>query len=240
MFIGQLQSALRGLYGYGWGLPPPTAFNNPPQDKPGRLGDAAAGASALEVPEPPSDQPAPQRVQPGQEGQAPGNQGQSGGGSSSEGAQDSLEQAELRALQSADRQVRAHEQAHVAAGGPYVSGGASFTYQTGPDGRQYAVGGEVPIDASPVGGNPEATIKKAQTIRSAALAPADPSPQDRSVAAAAAQMEAQARLEQAQRNAQEQGLAQGQNQGPSQDAPPMTSGAPPPLVVRLRPLSIYV
>ncbi|GJL62798.1 MAG: hypothetical protein NPIRA04_14520 [Nitrospirales bacterium] len=102
------------------------------------------------------------------------------------------ETAKLRAR---DKQVRAHEQAHSAAAGGLAKGGASFTYERGPDGRQYAVGGEVNIDTSPVPGNPEATIRKAQQIRSAALAPADPSSQDRAVAASTATLEAQARQE---------------------------------------------
>ena len=54
----------------------------------------------------------------------------------------------------------------------------------------------VKIDTSS-GSTPEDTIRKAQTIRAAALAPAEPSGQDRAVAAQASQMEAQARAEQA-------------------------------------------
>ena len=74
----------------------------------------------------------------------------------------------------------------------------SFTYQNGPDGKQYAIGGEVGIDASPVAGDPEATLQKAQVIQRAALAPAEPSTQDQRVAQAAAQMMVQARQEIAQ------------------------------------------
>lgn len=103
------------------------------------------------------------------------------------------QQQMVRELQKRDREVRSHEAAHQAAGGG-LAGGASFSFQTGPDGRQYAIGGEVPIDVSG-GRTPEETIAKAQRIRSAALAPADPSPQDRAVAAMASQMEAQARRE---------------------------------------------
>lgn len=99
----------------------------------------------------------------------------------------------LSELRARDAEVRAHERAHVAAAGPYANGGPTFEYQTGPDGRQYAVGGEVSIDTSPVPGDPEATVRKAQTIKRAALAPSDPSAQDRQVAAQAAQLEAQAR-----------------------------------------------
>lgn len=103
--------------------------------------------------------------------------------------------AELAQLKATDAAVRAHEAAHVGAGGSYVQGGASFTYQEGPDGKQYAIGGEVAIDTAPVPGDPQATISKMLTVRSAALAPADPSAADRAVAASAAQQEAKARLE---------------------------------------------
>ena len=105
------------------------------------------------------------------------------------------EQAEIAKLRERDHQVRAHEQAHVAAAGGLAKGGATFSFQRGPDGKQYAVGGEVSIDTSPVSGNPEATIRKAKQIRAAALAPADPSAQDRAVAASANTLEAQARQE---------------------------------------------
>ena len=109
----------------------------------------------------------------------------------------------LEQLRQRDAEVRAHEQAHVAAGGQHVTAGASYTYETGPDGRQYAVGGEVSIDTSPVPGNPEQTEQKAQTIRRAALAPASPSPQDVKVATSAAQMEAEARMERIQNEQEE-------------------------------------
>jgi hypothetical protein len=99
----------------------------------------------------------------------------------------------LKELRARDAEVRAHEQAHLASAGPYANGAPTFEFQTGPDGRQYAVGGEVSIDSSPVPGDPEATVRKAQTIKRAALAPSDPSAQDRQVAAQAAQLEAQAR-----------------------------------------------
>lgn len=115
------------------------------------------------------------------------------------------ERRRVSELQSADRQVRAHEQAHVAVGTDLVKGGATFTYAIGPDDKRYAVAGEVSIDVSP-GRTPEETIPKAQHIRETALAPADPSPQDRKVAAAATQMEGNARGELA---AQRQDEAQG-------------------------------
>lgn len=100
--------------------------------------------------------------------------------------------AELKAI---DAKVRAHEQAHLAAAGGLAKGGASYSYTRGPDGKQYATGGEVAIDTSGVPGNPKATLAKAERIRAAALAPANPSAQDRAVAAAAASLAAQAQLE---------------------------------------------
>jgi hypothetical protein len=95
-------------------------------------------------------------------------------------------------LQARDADVHAHEQAHMAAGGSLVTGPASYTYERGPDGKQYAVGGEVSVDTSAVAGNPRATLAKAQQIQAAALAPADPSSQDQSVAGQAQAMAAQA------------------------------------------------
>ena len=104
------------------------------------------------------------------------------------------EAEEVEDLKARDGEVRRHEQAHIAAAGAYAQG-VSFEYQSGPDGRLYAVGGEVAIDTSEVPGDPDATISKARTIQSAATAPAHPSGQDRQVAAAAARMEANARME---------------------------------------------
>lgn len=105
------------------------------------------------------------------------------------------QQAVLAQLRATDRHVRAHEQAHLAAAGPYAVGGPSYSYAVGPDGNLYAVGGEVALDVSPDPSGPEATIRKARVIEAAANAPADPSTQDRMVAAAAAQMEANAQQE---------------------------------------------
>lgn len=101
------------------------------------------------------------------------------------------EKAQLRELQQRDREVRSHEQAHMAAGAGLVRGGPTYTTQRGPDGKSYAVGGQVKIDTSS-GSTPEQTVQKARQVRSAALAAGDPSGQDQQVAAAAAQMEAEA------------------------------------------------
>lgn len=103
------------------------------------------------------------------------------------------EQQQVQKLRQIDRQVRAHEAAHKAAGAG-LTGAVTYEFVRGPDGRQYAVAGEVSIDVSPAQ-TPEQTIAKAKRIQAAALAPADPSSQDRAVAAQAAQMAAKARIE---------------------------------------------
>jgi len=97
---------------------------------------------------------------------------------------------ELLKLQQRDAHVRAHEAAHQAAGGD-LTGPASFSYQLGPDGRSYAVGGEVPLHA-PSGRTPDETIALARRVRAAALAPSDPSAADLAAASAASQVELRA------------------------------------------------
>jgi hypothetical protein len=104
------------------------------------------------------------------------------------------EKQTVKELQRIDNEVRAHEQAHLAAGAGLVRGGAALEYQRGPDGKMYAVAGEVKIDISE-GKTPEETIMNMQKVIGAALAPADPSAQDRSVASLARRIEAQARME---------------------------------------------
>ncbi|HIE32789.1 MAG TPA: hypothetical protein EYP81_01900 [Thermodesulfobacteriaceae bacterium] len=106
--------------------------------------------------------------------------------------QELLEIARLRRI---DQMVRAHERAHLVAGGELVIGGPHYVYKIGPDGRQYAVGGDVQIDTSAVPGDPEATLHKAERIIRAALAPLNPSPQDLRVAMRAQMMAIKARME---------------------------------------------
>ncbi len=105
------------------------------------------------------------------------------------------DQQEISQLKQRDSEVKAHEQAHLSVAGGFAVGGASFTYQTGPNGIRYAVGGEVSISTSPVQGDPAATLKKADAIRRAALAPANPSTQDLKVAGRATSMAGKARVD---------------------------------------------
>jgi hypothetical protein len=107
--------------------------------------------------------------------------------------QDAKTKETIAKLQARDTEVRAHEAAHMAAGGG-IAGGASYDYQIGPDGKAYAVGSEVPIDISPES-DPKATEAKMQKVRAAALAPASPSPQDIKVAATASMIEMKAKIE---------------------------------------------
>ena len=131
---------------------------------------------------------------------------------------------ELAELKARDREVRAHEAVHSAAAGTLTTGGPQFTFQRGSDGRLYAVGGEVNIDTSPIPGDPQATIQKAQRIRSAALAPANPSAQDRAVATQATRLEAQAR-----RDLQQERTDRIQDSAVKRFAPP----SPPPQIFDL-------
>lgn len=110
---------------------------------------------------------------------------------------DQAEEKQVQELAQRDREVRAHEQAHARVGGQYA-GAPSYTYQQGPDGKRYAIGGEVSIDTS-AERTPEATIRKMQIVIRAATAPADPSSQDLKVA-----QQARAALQEAQAEARQQ------------------------------------
>lgn len=104
------------------------------------------------------------------------------------------EEAEIRELKQRHDEVVAHEQAHKTAGGAYA-GAISYDYQTGPDQKRYAVSGSVPIDTSPISGDPQATIRKMEQVKRAALAPAQPSAADHQVAAKAEREKMAARAE---------------------------------------------
>lgn len=104
------------------------------------------------------------------------------------------EQQKIQELKARDAEVKTHEQAHAAAGGQYA-GAPSYSYEQGPDGKRYAVDGEVPIDVSKVADDPQATIQKLQQVQAAAMAPAQPSGADLRIAAEAAQGIVQAQHE---------------------------------------------
>ncbi len=107
------------------------------------------------------------------------------------------EQQEVEELEARDEEVRVHEQAHASVGGQYA-GSPSYSYEQGPDGKRYITDGEVQIDVSPIANDPQATIEKMKQVYRAALAPAEPSAADRSVASEAQQQIAEATAELAQ------------------------------------------
>ncbi|MCF6187207.1 MAG: hypothetical protein L3J49_06990 [Desulfobulbaceae bacterium] len=123
------------------------------------------------------------------ESRTPGQTGNSSSGSPAQLTPE--EQQAVLQLKQRDIEVKAHEAAHLANAGQYAAGGPSYTYQTGPDGRRYAIGGEVPIDVGKEK-TPEQTLQKMRIVRRAAMAPANPSSADRSIAAAAGMAEAEA------------------------------------------------
>jgi len=129
-----------------------------------------------------------------EEERARGDEGPRGAGSQelSEAEEQTVSELEAR-----DREVRAHEQAHKAAAGDLAVGGVQYTYQTGPDGKRYAIGGSVDIRLQS-GSTPEETVRNMERARRAANAPQSPSGPDRAVAAKAAQYAAAARREQQQ------------------------------------------
>ncbi len=123
-----------------------------------------------------------------------------GGTNKSDGLSEA-EEKQVEKLKERDREVRAHEQAHARAGGGHA-GAPSYSYQQGPDGKRYAIGGEVSIDTS-AERTAEATIRKMQVVIRAATAPAEPSSQDLKVA-----QQARAQLQEAQAQVRQERAAE--------------------------------
>lgn len=96
-------------------------------------------------------------------------------------------------LRQIERDTIAHEQAHMSAGG-HLAGAPSYTYTRGPDGKTYITGGQVSIKI-PQGRTPQETIQLMSQVIRAAMAPANPSSQDISVASKASAIQNQARAE---------------------------------------------
>lgn len=142
--------------------------------------DSASSAKAASDPQAPDKEPKP--------GEQTTPEGQS--------VEDPQVQQQVSRLKQIEEKVKAHEAAHKAVGGNLASS-ASYSYTQGPDGRSYITGGEVQIDMSG-GSTPQETISKMQQVIRAALAPSDPSGQDRAVAAQAASQMAQAQQEKVQ------------------------------------------
>jgi hypothetical protein len=121
------------------------------------------------------------------------NRGEKDGQDLKSGADDPATEQQIKELEKIQNDVIAHEAAHKAAAGSF-GGPVSYTYTTGPDGKKYITGGEVPI-STPSTNDPEEALRNSSQVMRAALAPGDPSGQDIAVAASAAQMAASARAQ---------------------------------------------
>ena len=172
--------------------------------------DAEGGESSYAVNERQSDDS--RRGSDGKEGGS-GTGSDSGSGSEKRGGSGSTERAlngkelteqeikQVDKLKSREKEVITHELRHQSVGGQYASA-PSYGKEKGPDGRSYITDGSVQISVSEES-TPEKTISKMQQVYAAALAPAEPSSADRSVAAKAKSIEASARAELAEEKAQE-------------------------------------
>lgn len=132
------------------------------------------------------------------------------------------EKREVAQLKARDQEVRTHEQAHIAALG---GGSAHFTYEVGPDGRRYAVEGEVPVSIKSTSGDPQATIREARKVAQAAVAPAQPSGADYAARKRALDVERKAREELRDKKREEDGEAGATNSEPETKTSSSDSGA---------------
>lgn len=113
--------------------------------------------------------------------------------SSATGELTEAEAQQVEQLRQRDLEVKRHEQAHAAVGGA-ATGAPSYDYTQSPDGKRYAVSGEVSV-SFPTTQDPKRRIDELQQVKRAANAPAQPSAQDRAVAREADQRIQQAQLE---------------------------------------------
>ena len=140
----------------------------------------------------PAPSPSQQPVPPGKAVAAPATQGaRAPTAAKLSGDLSPAEKQEVARLQQRDAQVRQEENAHAANAGT-LAGPISYVYQIGPDGRQYAVGGSVPISAAAVTGDPAELRRIGARLEAAALAAVNPSAQDLSAARAGVRLYAEA------------------------------------------------
>ena len=91
------------------------------------------------------------------------------------------ERAALDRLRQIDSAVRQEEKAHAASAGS-AAGPIRYSYQTGPDGRQYATSGKVAVSFDNPTGDPARLADTANRLSAAANAATSPSAADLSVA----------------------------------------------------------
>lgn len=134
------------------------------------------------------------------------------------------EKKQAEELKKRDQEVRQHEQAHIRASGGNNIGSPQYEYVTGPDGKRYAVGGEVKVDMSKED-TPEETLEKAREIERGALASDEPSPEDRKVAQEARQMQQEARQEIAEEKGEDlKSKTKGKEEGGEKDGTKIEEG----------------
>jgi|GEM_PF-1114383 len=101
------------------------------------------------------------------------------------------EKKALDELKKRDKEVKNHEAAHT--GNPELQtiGTPSYSYVLGPDGKMYAVGGEVTISTGRIS-DPQDALRKAAALKKASLSSDNPSSADLAAASSASQMETEA------------------------------------------------
>lgn len=91
-------------------------------------------------------------------------------------------ESETSQMESRSRRIVEHENRHAAilrdAPDNTADAKPQFVHKQGPDGRKYAVAGEVNTDLKPIPGNPHATEQKAESVYRSALGNADRSQSD--------------------------------------------------------------
>ena len=198
--------------------PPQASSERPsPRPAPAETPQRAASAPLLDLRSQAAAQEAARGTEPGKQAEAPPAR-QSTGPTLDPNELTEAERKKVEELKRRDREVRAHEQAHKNAGGPFA-GNPRYETVRGPDGQTYAVSGEVSIDTSEVPNNPEATIRKMEIVKRAALAPSQPSAQDRQVAAEADRKIQKARQEKREIEAEERAEAAERRKQDSQPQP---------------------
>lgn len=95
-------------------------------------------------------------------------------------------ETEVRQMDDKSRKITNHENKHAAilrdSGTGVADAKPQLTQKQGPDGRQYAVAGEVNTDLRPVPGNPKATEHKAEAVYRSAIGDTDRSESDNQAA----------------------------------------------------------
>lgn len=86
----------------------------------------------------------------------------------------------LEKFKQTDTNIRSHEQIHASIG--HTTAPIAYTYQKGPDGKMYAVGGSVRLDTS-IPNDPKAAAFKLDMLQKAASGPTDSSAADNTIAA---------------------------------------------------------